>query len=52
MNEIDIRHADFRRIDLNLLVALDALLTERQVGSGRAPVHRAARDEPCAGALA
>lgn len=32
MNEIDIRHADFRRIDLNLLVALDALLTERQVG--------------------
>lgn len=32
MNEIDIRHADFRRIDLNLLVALDALLSERQVG--------------------
>lgn len=32
MNEIDVRHADFRRIDLNLLVALDALLTERQVG--------------------
>ena len=32
MHEIDIRHADFRRIDLNLLVALDALLTERQVG--------------------
>lgn len=32
MNEIDIRHGDFRRIDLNLLVALDALLAERQVG--------------------
>ena len=32
MNQIDVRHADFRRIDLNLLVALDALLTERQVG--------------------
>lgn len=32
MHEIDIRHADFRRIDLNLLVALDALLTERHVG--------------------
>jgi DNA-binding transcriptional LysR family regulator len=32
MSEIDIRHADFRRVDLNLLVALDALLSERQVG--------------------
>ncbi|MBH1986905.1 MAG: LysR family transcriptional regulator [Burkholderiales bacterium] len=31
MNGIDVRHADFRRIDLNLLVALDALLSERQV---------------------
>lgn len=32
MREIDVRHGDFRRIDLNLLVALDALLSERQVG--------------------
>ena len=32
MNGVDIKHADFRRIDLNLLVALDALLTECHVG--------------------
>ena len=32
MHEIDVRHADFRRLDLNLLVALDALLQTRHVG--------------------
>lgn len=32
MNDIDIKYADFRKLDLNLLVALDALLTERHVG--------------------
>lgn len=32
MNEIDISYADFRRVDLNLLVAFDALLQERHVG--------------------
>jgi len=32
MNEIDISYADFRRVDLNLLVAFDALLRERHVG--------------------
>lgn len=31
MHDIDIRHSDFHRIDLNLLVALDALLTECHV---------------------
>ena len=36
MREIDVRHGDFRRIDLNLLVALDALLSERQVGRAAA----------------
>lgn len=32
MHDIDINYADFRRLDLNLLVAFDALLTERHVG--------------------
>ena len=31
MHDIDIKHSDFHRIDLNLLVALDALLTECHV---------------------
>ena len=31
MHDIDIQHRDFHRIDLNLLVALDALLTECHV---------------------
>ncbi|HYR24446.1 MAG TPA: LysR family transcriptional regulator, partial [Aquabacterium sp.] len=32
MHNIDINHGDFRRLDLNLLVALDALLLEGHVG--------------------
>ena len=32
MHEIDINYADFRKLDLNLLVAFDALLTEGHVG--------------------
>lgn len=32
MNQVDINYADFRRLDLNLLVAFDALLEERHVG--------------------
>lgn len=32
MHYIDINYADFRKLDLNLLVAFDALLTERHVG--------------------
>ena len=34
MHDIDINYADFRRLDLNLLVAFDALLTERHAGRG------------------
>lgn len=34
----DLRHADFRRIDLNLLVAFDALMVERHVGRAAARV--------------
>ena len=32
MHDVDINYADFRKLDLNLLVAFDALLTERHVG--------------------
>lgn len=32
MHQNDIRHADFRRIDLNLLVAFDALMATEHVG--------------------
>jgi len=32
MNSIDVNYADFRRLDLNLLVAFDAMLQERHVG--------------------
>ncbi|RYG89242.1 MAG: LysR family transcriptional regulator [Alphaproteobacteria bacterium] len=32
------RHADFRRIDLNLLVAFDALMLEQHVGRGAARI--------------
>src|SRR5574343_893092 len=32
MHDIDINYADFRRLDLNLLVAFDALMSERHVG--------------------
>lgn len=32
MDKQSLRHADFRRIDLNLLVAFDALMEERNVG--------------------
>lgn len=32
MDTHELRHADFRRIDLNLLVAFDALMLERHVG--------------------
>jgi DNA-binding transcriptional LysR family regulator len=32
MNDFDINYADFRRIDLNLLVAFDALMQEGHVG--------------------
>jgi LysR family transcriptional activator of mexEF-oprN operon len=32
MHQNDIRHADFRRIDLNLLVAFDALMATQHVG--------------------
>lgn len=34
----ELRHADFRRIDLNLLVAFDALVQERHVGKAAARV--------------
>lgn len=34
----ELRHADFRRIDLNLLVAFDALMLERHVGRAAARV--------------
>ncbi|WP_394789818.1 LysR family transcriptional regulator [Rhodoferax sp.] len=38
MAKQDLRHADFRRIDLNLLVAFDALMLERHVGRAAARV--------------
>jgi LysR family transcriptional regulator, mexEF-oprN operon transcriptional activator len=38
MGELPLRHADFRRIDLNLLVAFDALMQERHVGRAAARV--------------
>lgn len=38
MDELPLRHADFRRIDLNLLVAFDALMVERHVGRAAARV--------------
>ncbi|MDN4055425.1 LysR family transcriptional regulator [Massilia sp. YIM B02763] len=36
MDALPLRHADFRRIDLNLLVAFDALMAERHVGRAAA----------------
>ncbi len=38
MEDLPLRHADFRRIDLNLLVAFDALMQERHVGRAAARV--------------
>jgi LysR family transcriptional regulator, mexEF-oprN operon transcriptional activator len=38
MEDWDLRHADFRRIDLNLLVAFDAMMLERHVGKAAARV--------------
>lgn len=38
MGELPLRHADFRRIDLNLLVAFDALMLEQHVGRAAARV--------------
>jgi DNA-binding transcriptional LysR family regulator len=38
MNNPDLRHADFRRMDLNLLVVFDALMEERHVGKAAARV--------------
>jgi len=36
MHDIDISYADFRRLDLNLMVAFDAMLQERHVGRAAA----------------
>jgi len=38
MDNRDLRHGDFRRIDLNLLVVFDALMEERHVGKAAARV--------------
>lgn len=38
MHNIDFKHADFHRVDLNLLVAFDALMQERHVGRAAARV--------------
>lgn len=39
MNDVDIKYAHFRRIDLNLLVAFDALLREGHVGRAAARLY-------------
>lgn len=38
MDKQELRHADFRRVDLNLLVAFDAMMEERHVGKAAARV--------------